>query len=67
MFGMDNEFINRDTIIRPSQHMRDTIAMGMAEAHSPNSRDELAEHMQDELRMPSYYNPETKANYDDLI
>ena len=49
--------------------MRDSIAAGMNDMRSPDQsppNDEFAQ-MEDGLNMPSYYNPETKDNYDDLI
>lgn len=50
-------------------NVRDSIAAGMNNMVSPAQsppNDEFAQ-MEDELNMPSYYNPETKDNYDDLI
>ena len=50
--------------------VRDSIAVGMDNMRSPEGsppNDEFA-NMENELNMPSYYNPDTKENYDvDLI
>jgi hypothetical protein len=50
-------------------NVRDSIAAGMNNMASPSQsppNNEFAQ-MENELNMPSYYNPETKDNYDDLI
>lgn len=59
----------RDTIAN-GMGVRDSIAAGMDNMRSPEGsppNDEFA-NMENELNMPSYYNPDTKENYDvDLI
>jgi hypothetical protein len=75
IFGMGPE-VTRDTVLPQTRdtiangmNMRDSIAAGMNDMASPDQsppNDEFAQ-MEDGLNMPSYYNPETKDNYDDLI
>lgn len=59
IFGLGEETV-RDTIL---PQVRDSIANGLnGTLIEPNM-----DFNENELNMPSYYNPETRDNYDDLI